>query len=294
MHRNETFRNEQSQLSTLRGRHGRRNFGEFVEHPVELIRRNAASRVLYTGLDHAVGKSLEPDRDVSSGRCEFNRIADEIPENLLQFVAIPLNHGQMCRLVDVDGDLFFGGHRAQALDDQHGNLIDAQRFQTEDLLLHVHSRPVQQLVDDSGQAIQVVFDPGEIRFLAVCQGTGNAVEHVVGKTADSRHRRAQFMRGHRDEHGAPAVMLLETFVCNRQLLRAFLYAVLQMLRQLGEIGIGPCVVDRRGDMAGDREQDAEILLGTRLLTSICRNKAQRLVVSLQRDTDKRLQPHAAG
>src|SRR5262245_23326749 len=102
------------------------------------------------------------------------------------------------------------------------------------------------------------------------------------------------MRSDRDKHRASPVMVLKTLVLDRQFLRSILSAVFQRLRELGQVGICASIVDGRGDMTGDREQDMEILFRTRLVTAICSDKSQRLVVGLQRNTHKGLHSYAAG
>ena len=91
MHRDQAFCNEESKLSPLSSWNGRGHFREFVEELFDMTRVNPAAGIGDTGSDTSLGGCLEVDGDVSARRCKLNGIADEIPENLFQFVAIPLD-----------------------------------------------------------------------------------------------------------------------------------------------------------------------------------------------------------
>ncbi len=94
------------------------------------------------------------------------------------------------------------------------------------------------------------------------------------------------MGGHGEKQGSPVIVLLEPFVGDREFLGAFLNAVFQILGEFRQVSVGAGIVDRRGDMARDREQDVEVLFGTGLCASISADEAQNLIVALKRDEDK--------
>src|SRR6478735_6054287 len=167
MHCDEALRDKQSQLCALGRRHRGRHFREFIEHPLELIRWNPASRVRHTRLDHAIRMHFESDSDLSARWRELNGISDNIPKYLLQLVAVSMNLEGMLRRINLDFHLFLRRHSSQTFDDEQGDLMEIQRFEPENLLLHVEARPVQELIDDSGQPGQVVPDAVEVGLLTL-------------------------------------------------------------------------------------------------------------------------------
>ena len=102
MHRHQAFGNEQAKLSPLSGGVGRRHFRELLEELFDVTRVNPAAGIGDRGLDKALGGRLEIDGDAAAWRRKLDRIADEIPENLFQFIAVPLDRWKPFRMHDLE------------------------------------------------------------------------------------------------------------------------------------------------------------------------------------------------
>ena len=67
-----------------------------------MVRVNPAAGIGDTGLDKALGGRLEIDGDTAAWRRKLDRVADEIPENLFQFILVPLDCWEPIRMHDLD------------------------------------------------------------------------------------------------------------------------------------------------------------------------------------------------
>src|ERR1043165_2211221 len=104
MHRHEAFGNEQAQLSALSGGVGRRHFREFVKELFDVMRLNPAAGIGNRSLDKAFGGRLEIDGDTTARRCELNRIAHELPDELFQFILVSPHRWEPISMHDLDGN----------------------------------------------------------------------------------------------------------------------------------------------------------------------------------------------
>src|SRR5262249_22065354 len=140
------------------------------------------------GLDESVRCYAERDRHATARRRESDRIADQIHENLLELVAVALDHRKVLDRRDLQRQLSFRSHSLQAACRKGGNLTNANRFDMERRFLE--TRPIEQLFDDTGKPGHVAFYTSQISALLLIQWPRHAVKHVFRKAADRRHGRS--------------------------------------------------------------------------------------------------------
>ena len=63
---------------------------------------NPAAGIGDTGLDKALGGRLEFDGHSAARRRKFDGVADKIPEDLFQFIAVPLDCWKLIRMHDLN------------------------------------------------------------------------------------------------------------------------------------------------------------------------------------------------
>lgn len=223
------LRNEEAQLRALRGGHGGRHFGKFIEDLRQMVRVDPAAGIGNARLNKPLGSGAELNRDTAVGRRELDRIAHEIPENLLELVAVAVDERKSLNWLNLKGHLLFRSHRLQAARGKSRNLTNADRFEAERLFLE--TRPIEQLSDDPGQPGDIVFDTGEVGGLLFVQRSGHAVEHVFRKAANGRHGSPQFMRHDGEKRRALSIDLLQLIIGEGQLLGSGFDALLEMLRE---------------------------------------------------------------
>ena len=113
-----------------------------------MSRVNPAAGIGDTGLDKALGGRLEIDGDAAAWRRKLDRIADEIPENLFQFIAVPPDRWKPIRMHDLEANRFFSRDGVQTVSDQEGRGFDADRCDAEHFLF---SRGEPAVADGSGK-----------------------------------------------------------------------------------------------------------------------------------------------
>src|SRR5262249_20166718 len=165
-----------------------------MEELSDVARVNSTAGIGDRGLDKAIGSRQELDGDASAWWRKLDRIADEIPENLFQFIAVRMDRWKPFRMHNLKGNRFFSCDGAQTVGYQERGGFDADRCETEHFVLAVKARPVEQLIDDSGKPTQVMSDTSEIGRLLFAYRTCNTVTHIVCKAANRGHGGAQFMR----------------------------------------------------------------------------------------------------
>ena len=258
-----------------------------------MTRVNPTAGIGDTGLDKALRSRLEVDGDAAARRRELDRIADEIPENLFQFIAVSQDRWEPIRMHDLEGNRFFSRDGAQTVGDQKGCGFDADRCEAEHFRFAVKAGPIEQLIDDSGEPTQVVSDASEVGQLLFAHRPCNAVAHIVCKAANDGHGGAQLMRGDREKQRPPPILFLEALIDGGQFLRTLCNTMFEVLREFFEVGIGSGIVDGRGHVASDRQQHMEILVRTGLCAPVGGEVPEYLVVTLERHRDEGCHPDAA-
>src|SRR6185436_605447 len=160
----------------------------------DVTRVNSAAGVGDRGFDESLGGHLEIDGDAAAWWRELDRVPDEIPKNLFQFVVISLHRWKPIRMQDLQGNRFFGRDSPQTVGDEESGVFDGYRCKPEHVLLRAKARPVEQLIDDSGEAIDIMSDASEVGQLLFAYRPCHTVAHIVCEAADHGHGGAQFMR----------------------------------------------------------------------------------------------------
>ncbi len=88
---------------------------------------------------------------------------------------------------DLDSNRFFSCDGTQTVDNQDGSGFDADRVEAEHFLFGFEAGPVEQLIDDSGEPVQVMSDASEVGRLLFGHRSCNTVAHIVSKAADHGH-----------------------------------------------------------------------------------------------------------
>ncbi len=258
-----------------------------------MTRVNPTAGIGDRGLHKALGGRLEIDGYAAAWRRELDRIADEIPENLFQFIAVPLDRWKPFRMHDLECNRFLSRDGEQTVGDQEGRGFDADRCEAEYFLFAVKAGPIEQLIDDSGEPIQVMSDASEIGQLLFAHRPCNAIAHIVCKAANHGHGGAQLMRGDREKPRSPPIVFLKALIGGGQFLRALCNTLFEVLCEFFEVGIGSGIVDGRGYVAGDRQQHVEIFFRAGLCAPVGGEVPEHLVVTLERHRDERCHPGAA-
>ncbi len=134
MHRHQAFCDEEAKLSTLSGGCGRQYLGKLLEELSDMSRVNPAAGIGDSRFGQSPRGLLEIDGDAAARRRELDRIADEIPENLFQFIAFPLDGWKPFRMHDLKCHRFFCRDGAQIVGDQEGRGFKANRREAEQFL----------------------------------------------------------------------------------------------------------------------------------------------------------------
>ena len=188
---------------------------------------------------------------------------------------------------------FFSRDGTQIVGDQEGRGFDADRCEAERVIFRVKAGPIEQLIDDSGEPIQVMSDASEVDHLLFAHRPCNTVAHIVCKAANHGHGGAQLMRRDREKQRPPPIVFLEVLIGDGQFLRALRNTLFEVLREFFEVGIGSGVVDGRSHVAGDRQQHMEILVRAGLCASVGGEVSEDLVLTLERHGDEGRHPGAA-
>ena len=86
--------------------------------------------------------------DVTGMQGELDGVADEIPQNLFQFVSISIDDKGLLTGQDVQRNGLFCRQGPKALHDIPDKRIDGQRFGFDVDASDIQTGPVQQLIDD--------------------------------------------------------------------------------------------------------------------------------------------------
>ena len=144
---------------------------------------------------------------------------------------------------------------------------------------------VQQLVDHPRESLDIGFDPVQVIGLPLGEGPSQSIENVIHVALDRGHRRSELVRHGRDEIRLELVQLLEPPVGFQEKLRPVLDPLLQRLREVFELLIGPGVVERHRDGAGDGDQQIQVLLRAPLGTPGRADIAKDVLFAFQRGAD---------
>ncbi len=86
---------------------------------------NPATGIGNTGLHEPWWRSAKLHGDLTARRGEFDRISDEVPQNLFQFVAVAVNGWKRLGRRDGEGDLFPRGDHLEIVSRARRDLADA-------------------------------------------------------------------------------------------------------------------------------------------------------------------------
>src|SRR5579862_8882062 len=120
---------------------------EALEHKRQKLGDDADTRVFYYDLNMRID-SLEDDLDPSAARSEFDRVAQQVPENLLQAVRIAAHQADPGVKKGTDADVLALSGSTHGLDGIVDHLMQTDGLYFEVDLAGDDATHVQQIADD--------------------------------------------------------------------------------------------------------------------------------------------------
>ena len=98
-----------------------------MEKHSDVTRVNPATGIGDRGFNKAIGGRLEADGDAAAWRRKLDSIANEIPEDLFQFIAVALDRWKPFCVQDLECNCFITRNGAQIFGDYDGRMFRRRR-----------------------------------------------------------------------------------------------------------------------------------------------------------------------
>ena len=215
---------------------------EPLEQPWQFGPRNSDAAVADDEQgEPAIGRTLELDRD-SALEGEFERVREEIEDNLLPHVAIDIDGLRQLLAADRQGEPGPLGRRFEVGRQFFGQLRQVHRLEADVRAAGFDAGEIKQGIDELQEAETIPVGGLETMAVDRQQMHRRILEHVLDRPEHQRQRRAEFVADVGKEGGLRPVEL-------RQRLRAPPFLL---------IGLG--VGDRRCDLAGGEAEEAPVVV----------------------------------
>ena len=174
------------------------NLSERFEYHVELVRRNAYTRVAHPN-ECVRARRGARDLDLATVTGELQGIRKQVDDDLTKLLLIGTHREAQRAVGDREGESFRPGLRR---DERlcHGECLSQPHIH--DVVVHragLELRIVEHLVDESEEMPLAGLDASQVVALLVRDGTTNAHLEQLGIPADRVERRAQLVAHHGEE-----------------------------------------------------------------------------------------------
>src|SRR3954471_21806298 len=188
----DVFDNGQAEASAaLFARTGFIHAIEPFEDAVHAFGRDAGAVVAHADFDHAIfNAGIDPDR--AFGAAIFDRVVDQIKEDLLEAIGVGQDFDVFGNFI-VEDDFAFGRARLEIIKNVLGKVAELDRLLVQDDLARFEARDGEKVFDKEGEAVGMLIDGFEEAIVRVGIIFG-AVEERFYEAFNERERSAEFVR----------------------------------------------------------------------------------------------------